>query len=112
RDTHDLYDTQLIRELAAHHGFQFVPVLSSPSAGFSNRRGFVPDAVARDFTSLAGFDVYLGGPPAMVEAATELAVKLGAVRVYSDPFHYSTGGRKNGRSAFRALGDIFRSKSS
>ncbi|MGI9046125.1 MAG: FAD-binding oxidoreductase [Burkholderiales bacterium] len=111
RDARDLYDVGLLSELASRHRFRFVPVLSVPATATSPHHGFVHQAIARDFASLAGFDVYIGGPPVMVEAATETAATLGAARqnIYSDPF-YQAPRVEADRGMFRAIGKLFRAK--
>jgi ferredoxin-NAD(P)+ reductase (naphthalene dioxygenase ferredoxin-specific) len=52
------------------------------------RHGFVTDAVAADFADLAGFKVYLAGPPAMVDAANALVRERGvqARDIHADAF--------------------------
>lgn len=107
RDTCDLYDVELLSRLAACHGFEFVPVLSGSAP--SNRNEFVHEAVARNFSNLDGFDVYLGGPPAMVDAATQTAIALGAARenIHADPFYQT---QRERRGVLRAFGDLFRSR--
>jgi CDP-4-dehydro-6-deoxyglucose reductase len=68
----DLYLPQLPGTWqAAHPNFTFIPVLSEPKAedGWTGRTGFVHQAVLQDFPSLAGFQVYACGAPAMIDAA-------------------------------------------
>jgi NAD(P)H-flavin reductase len=52
------------------------------------RTGLVHEALAETFASLAGYNVHLAGPPAMVEAATAAALALGAEReaILADAF--------------------------
>ncbi len=110
RDICDLYDAGPLSELAAHHGFRFIPVLSAPAVSSSERNGFVHEAVARDFTDLEGFDVYLGGPPPMVDAATDTVVSLGAKRsnIHADPF-YAAPDRRSAGSMLRTIGRVLKS---
>jgi CDP-4-dehydro-6-deoxyglucose reductase len=51
--------------------FTFIPVLSEPAAGddWPGRTGLVHQAVLDDFASLAGYQVYACGAPAMIDAA-------------------------------------------
>jgi len=81
RDERDLYDMDRLEALAdAHDNLTVVPVLSDPVAPTERRTGFVTDAVARDFADLDGAKAYVAGPPAMVEAAVPLLVRLGVRR--------------------------------
>jgi len=60
------------------------------TAGTPARRyGLVTDAVRGDFASFAGFQAYLAGPPAMVDAATELlrAGGIAARDIHADAFY-------------------------
>jgi NAD(P)H-flavin reductase len=52
----------------------------------------VTDAVAQDFADLRGFQVYLAGPPAMVDVATELIAGLGVAPrdMHADAFYGAT----------------------
>ena len=81
RDERDLYNMDRLEALAdAHDNLTVVPVLSDPVAPTERRTGFVTDAVARDFADLDGAKAYVAGPPAMVEAAVPLLVRLGVRR--------------------------------
>ncbi len=53
------------------------------------RHGFVTDAVRADFLHFQGFQAYLAGPPAMVDAATELlsAGGVAARDIHADAFY-------------------------
>jgi CDP-4-dehydro-6-deoxyglucose reductase/ferredoxin-NAD(P)+ reductase (naphthalene dioxygenase ferredoxin-specific) len=61
----------------------------SPSAPRIRRRGLVTDAVRADFPNFQGFQAYLAGPPAMVDAATELLSAGGvpARDIHADAFY-------------------------
>jgi ferredoxin-NAD(P)+ reductase (naphthalene dioxygenase ferredoxin-specific) len=90
RDERDLYLENYFTDLAARHAhFSFTPVLSDPTGSTTRRTGLVTEAVKSDFTDLAGFKVYLCGPPPMVEAAQRLALNLGAgdENVHADAFY-------------------------
>ena len=54
-----------------------VVLSEQPGADNGRRGGMVTDAVRVDFRSLAGFQAYLAGPPAMVDAATEVLREKG-----------------------------------
>jgi CDP-4-dehydro-6-deoxyglucose reductase len=52
--------------------------------------GFVHDAVTADHPDLSGFDVYMSGPPAMIEAAKKAFSRHGlpADRLFYDSFEF------------------------
>jgi NAD(P)H-flavin reductase/ferredoxin len=68
--------------------FEFVPVLSqSWSAGWSGETGMVTDAIVRRCPTLA-HDVYMCGPPPMIDAAVPLLLERGVRprNIYVDAF--------------------------
>lgn len=94
RSARDLYRHDLIAELAsAHSGLTYTPVLSEalPGDHWQGRTGLVHRAVMADFEDLSGFDVYLSGPPPMVEAARDDLTSLGLRddRLFFDAFEFS-----------------------
>jgi NAD(P)H-flavin reductase/ferredoxin len=112
REERDLYDTEVIEDLCARHDdFTYVPVLSDASHHATCRTGFVHDAVARDVASLAGHDVYMAGPPPMVNAATAMAVGLGAerARIRADAF-FSAPSSAAAKSPLRGFASLFRNR--
>ncbi|MDE2293846.1 MAG: 2Fe-2S iron-sulfur cluster binding domain-containing protein [Gammaproteobacteria bacterium] len=89
RTAADLYADARIREIARRAPLlSYVPVLSEPAADWGGRRGLVHDAVLADYESLAAFDGYACGPPAMIEAVcrTFPARGLDPARLYVDSF--------------------------
>lgn len=74
-----LWEDELRALEAAQPWFEYVPVVSEmPTPGsWSGETGLVTDAVARRFDRLRGYEGYLCGPPAMVDAAKELLVSRG-----------------------------------
>jgi ferredoxin-NAD(P)+ reductase (naphthalene dioxygenase ferredoxin-specific) len=103
RDEPDLYGEEELLALAARHAdFRFVPVLSAPARPTGRRTGLVHEAVAADFAGLAGYAVYIAGPPPMVDKAKALALERGAEpdAVHSDPFLPPA---KQGRGLLRAV---------
>ena len=52
--------------------------------------GLVHEAVINDFPDLAGFDVYMSGPPAMIDAAKQVFVQHGVTerRLFYDSFEF------------------------
>ena len=71
----------------------FVPVLSDAEAAddWSGETGFVHEAVLKQFSDLSAFDIYMSGPPPMINAAKAAFIKQGAIedQMYSDAFEYS-----------------------
>jgi CDP-4-dehydro-6-deoxyglucose reductase len=74
-------------------GLRFHPVLSDPeqarAAGL--RVGLVHEAVLDDHPDLSGHDVYMSGPPAMIDAGRKLFIEAGLPeeRLYFDSFEYA-----------------------
>ena len=92
RSRRDLYLPELPQQWAAdHHNFRFVPVLSEPDADWEGRRGFVHEAVLGDHPDIGRFDVYMAGPPVMVEAGRSAFVAAGLTmdHMFSDAFEYA-----------------------
>jgi len=92
----DLYEHAWLAELERRRpGFSYRPVLSGPTADdappWTGRRGLVHEAVLADLPSLAGFDVYASGPPAMIEAIREAFPRHGLPReqLHFDSFDYA-----------------------
>lgn len=100
RSRRDLYLPDLPDRWAQRHpALRYTPVLSEPDADWEGRRGFVHEAVAEDHPDLSGFDIYMSGPPAMVEAGRAAFESRGAPpdRMFSDAFVYaSEDGRRAG----------------
>jgi CDP-4-dehydro-6-deoxyglucose reductase/ferredoxin-NAD(P)+ reductase (naphthalene dioxygenase ferredoxin-specific) len=90
RTERDVYGEPELRALEAKHPNLkvHVVVVEQPVAA-GHRIGMVTDAVAADFADLRGFQVYMAGPPAMVDAATELVARLGVQRrdMHADAFY-------------------------
>jgi CDP-4-dehydro-6-deoxyglucose reductase len=75
-------------------GFTFIPVLSDPEPGdnWPGRTGLVHQAVLDDFADLSGYQVYVCGGPAMVDAARRSFVEtrgLPAEEFFADSFTYA-----------------------
>jgi len=93
RAARDLYaDAKLKAWAASQPGFRYVPVLSDPMAEnrWTGRTGFVHLAALEDFPDLSGYDIYLSGPPPMVQAARAAFPAKGAdpLHMYSDSFDF------------------------
>lgn len=85
----DLYLNELATQWAAEHGhIEYIPVLSEAGDGWSGRTGFVHEAVVADYDDLSGADVYMAGPPVMVNAGKEAFTGRGLPeeQLYSDSF--------------------------
>jgi CDP-4-dehydro-6-deoxyglucose reductase len=90
----DLYQETLLLEWARKYpNLRFSAVLSEAgTASVAHRRlGWVHEAVVADHPSLAAFDVYAAGPPAMIEAIRATFPALGVTedRLHFDSFDYA-----------------------
>jgi len=90
----DLYALDCAGAWANEHDLvRFTPVLSHPAARdhWRGRTGLVHQAVLDDHSELTRFDVYMSGPPAMIDAAREsfLARGLPEDRLFYDSFDFA-----------------------
>lgn len=90
----DLYLDALPRQWqATHPNFQYTPVLSEPHSEdhWQGRTGWVHAAVAADYPDLRDYDVYMSGPPPMIEAAKPVFAAQGLPEdcLFYDSFEYS-----------------------
>lgn len=90
----DLYDAErLLNWVGERRGFQFTPVLSEPDPGeaWDGRVGFVHQALVADYPDLSSHDVYMAGPPPMIEAGRVLFPEHGIdpQRLFFDSFDYA-----------------------
>jgi CDP-4-dehydro-6-deoxyglucose reductase len=90
----DLYLDELPAQWLQENGnFSYTPVLSEPmdEDNWSGETGFITDAVIRQYPSLGKHDVYMSGPPVMVEAGHDLFMQHGLdeSRFFSDSFEYA-----------------------
>ncbi len=69
----------------------FHPIVADRRQAGGLRTGLVHEAVLADHPDLSGHDVYMSGPPAMVDAALQafLAAGLPEDRLYYDSFEYA-----------------------
>ena len=89
----DLYINELPRQWAQHKPqFEYTTVLSHPEAtdqwtGFT---GFVHQAVLDEYPNLRQHDVYMSGPPAMIDAARHAFLDAGLPeeRLFYDAFEF------------------------
>lgn len=92
RTRNDLYLPDLPRQWARDHAhFRYTPVLSEPDPDWTGRTGFVHAAVLADHPDMSGFDVYMAGPPIMVETGSKAFATAGLSRehMFSDAFAYA-----------------------
>jgi len=94
RGVDDLYLRELPQDWTKEaHDFAWQPVLSGPEAAREAgvRAGFVHEAVLEDHGDLSAFDVYMSGPPALIDAGRRLFVEAGLPedRLYYDSFDYA-----------------------
>ena len=73
--------------------FRYTPVLSDPEKEdqWQGNTGLVMDALLEACPDLSAYDIYMSGPPAMIEAAMPVFAKHGASldHVYSDAFEFA-----------------------
>lgn len=94
RAVRDLYLDKLVHSWVREHpGFHYTPVLSEPLPGdqWTGRTGYVHEAVVAEYPDLSGHDIYVCGPPAMIEAAKGLFRNSGLAEgcLYYDSFEYA-----------------------
>jgi CDP-4-dehydro-6-deoxyglucose reductase len=94
RDVSSLYLADLPQTWAEENpNIEFIPVLSEPAEGdnWQGRTGYVHQAIADDFDSLVGHEVYACGPPVMIDAAQPAfaAKGLSDDDFYADAFNFA-----------------------
>lgn len=98
RAERDLYHQREIHNWCAQHKqFRYTPVLSEVAAdsAWQGETGWVMDAVLRAYPDLTGHDLYMSGPPAMINAARELFLARGLPpeQMFSDAFEFAADSR-------------------
>ena len=93
RSVAELYLDQLPRMWATRHDhIHYRNAVSEPdeNAGAETFQGLVHEAVIADHDDLSGFDVYMSGPPAMIETARREFIEHGvpADRLFYDSFEF------------------------
>ncbi len=94
RAQRDLYMDALARAWQrAQPTFRYTPVLSEPAPedAWTGRRGLVHEAVIADYPRLDDTEIYMSGPPAMIQAgkACFSACGLPLERLHYDSFDYA-----------------------
>ncbi len=73
--------------------FRYTPVLTNPDPEdcWEGKTGLVMNALLEDHPDLGNYDIYMSGPPAMIEAATPVFAQHGANldHMYSDAFEFA-----------------------
>lgn len=95
RAKEDLYLDALVRDWAARNDWlTYTPVLSEPKDedNWEGRTGWVHDAVLADLPDLTEHDVYMSGPPQMINAAKPAfsARGLADEHMFSDSFEFAS----------------------
>jgi CDP-4-dehydro-6-deoxyglucose reductase len=111
RSAADIYQRSLPEYWAEHMpNLDFIPVISDPEEAerFGVREGLVHEAVLEDHPDLAGYDIYMSGPPAMVDAGRMLFIDAGLPedKLYYDSFEYAPdvlAGILQGRAGIHGL---------
>ncbi|MEZ5442685.1 MAG: 2Fe-2S iron-sulfur cluster-binding protein [Lysobacterales bacterium] len=88
----DLYLEPLVQEWALRSWFDYQAVLSEADATDRwHRHGLVHEAVLADHPDLTGYDVYMSGPPALIEAGRHAFAQAGLPldRLYYDSFDFA-----------------------
>ena len=92
REPADLYLRGLPERWASDvPALRFVPVISDPEHAGKLRSGLVHEALLEDHPDLSGFDLYMSGPPTMIDAGRRAFVEAGLPeeRLYYDSFDYA-----------------------
>ncbi len=91
RAPQDLYQRALPERWAQQTPLQFHPVISDVEAAGGMRTGLVHEAVLEDHPDLTDVDVYMSGPPALIDAGRRSFVEAGLPeeRLYYDSFDYA-----------------------
>lgn len=90
----DLYrDARVQQWCAEHSNLSYTAVLSEAGdeEEWGGERGWVHDAVLRAYPDLSGFDVYMSGPPPMIDAAKSAFAAHGLPddQLFFDSFEYA-----------------------
>jgi CDP-4-dehydro-6-deoxyglucose reductase, E3 len=101
RSLQDLYLPRLPEHWAANNvNFRYTPVLSEPDDDWRGQTGWVHEAVVSDYPDLSEHEVYMSGPPPMIEAGKKafLAHGLPGEELYSDSFEYGAAVARQGHN--------------
>ena len=95
RSKRDLYMDELPRQWQNQYpNFKYTPVLSEPQAEdqWQHATGLVHETLMAQYPDLSKFDIYMSGPPPMIEVATHAFNRQGAEpdHMYSDAFEFAS----------------------
>lgn len=98
RSRRDLYAHEQISRWAREHAnFHYTPVLSEPLAedAWEGETGLVLGALLEHYPEPAGYDIYMSGPPAMVEAGRKSFLGRGVSQeqMFADAFEFAADTR-------------------
>ncbi len=93
RSQSELYLYETARQWAEQHEhIRFSTALSEPADGDNDDtfHGFVHQAVLQQYPDLSGFDIYMSGPPAMIDASRAAFIEHNAdrQRIFFDSFEF------------------------
>ncbi len=92
RSATDIYMPALAESwAAAAPNLRFHAVVSDPAQAADMRSGLVHEVLLLDHPNLSGYDVYMSGPPAMIDAGHRLFLDAGLPEdhLYYDSFEYA-----------------------
>jgi CDP-4-dehydro-6-deoxyglucose reductase len=92
RSERDLYQGAMVKQWADEYkNISFIPVLSEPDEAWNGRTGFVHEAVIEDNPDMSPYDVYMAGPPVMVNAGKDVFIQAGLStdHMFSDSFDFA-----------------------
>jgi CDP-4-dehydro-6-deoxyglucose reductase len=92
RAERDLYARAALEDLLARAPWlHYTPVLSDAAADWRGRTGWVHAVALQELSDLRAFDIYMAGPPAMIDAARRdfAARHVPAAQVFFDSFDYA-----------------------
>ncbi len=89
RDEQDLYmNDWILNRLQKHPGFRYTPVLSDHwPENWQGETGFVHEAVCRHYDNVSKFDIYVSGPPIMVDCVRDNLLGRG---LNPEHFHFDS----------------------
>ena len=98
RSLRDLYEVELVDGwLRDYPQLTFTAVLSEPQPAddWEGRTGLVHEVVKADHPDLSGFDIYVCGPPPMIESARRDFATIGAMedRLFFDSFEFASNSK-------------------
>lgn len=94
RARQDLYQNELAGTwMEKYSNFRYTPVLSEapPEDQWQGRSGWVHEAVAADYPNLNAYEVYMSGPPPMIDAAKKVFRNQGLAddHLFYDSFDFA-----------------------